>query len=457
MMPLRCTGRYLTHGFFLPGLLFSGLTLYGSVLHALDLSEVVSLAHENDANFQIAHAEYIAAIEARPQSMSVLLPNIDLNIFASDTASETSNSSGGFTNGKSDFSSNGYNLSLTQTLFNKTLFDALDQSEAEVSRALAQFQAAKLRMILRAANAYFEVLAANDNLIFAQSEKQAIARQLEQSTERFNAGLIAITDVKESQAQYDIAIAQEIAAENKLANADEELQVLINTSYERLTPLKKSIPLAMPEPQNMALWQKNATANNLDLRAAYYAVVAATEAVSGSHAGHFPTLNLNLNHGAESSDGSSLGASFGGRDIEDTRLTLQLDIPIYSGGNTSSKHRQAIAGLDKAKAALGNQKRLTIQQTRNAFRGINAAIAQAHAFNKALESTQSATEATQAGFEVGTRTSVDVLFAQRENYRSERDYSRALYDYILNILELKKSSGTLSAADIKQINQWFDH
>lgn len=446
-MLIKCASRYL---------IFC-LATFSTSLHALDLSDVVSLARENDANFQIARTDYVAAAEAEPQNLSALLPLIDLNIYVSDTTSKTSNSSGGFTNGESDFSSSGYNLSLSQTLYNKKLFDALDQSEAEVSQALAEFQAAKLEMIIAAANAYFEVLSAKDNLIFAQSEKHAINRQLEQSTERFNAGMIAITDVKESQAQYDIAVAQEIAAENKLANADEELQILINTPYQRLAALKKTMPLSMPEPDDMEQWQKNASANNLDLRAAHYAVTAAAEAASGSRADHYPTLNLNLNHGTDSSDGSTLSTSFGGRDIEDTRLSLELDIPIYSGGHTSSTHRQSIARLEKAKATLDNQKRLTIQQTRNAFRGINAAIAQVHAFKKALESTQSATEATQAGFEAGTRTSVDVLLAQRGLYKSERDYSRALYDYILNILQLKKSSGTLSESDIEQINQWFEH
>jgi len=431
--------------------------IYSPILFALDLSEVISLAHKNDAGYQIATAEYITVTERQPQSFSVFLPTIDLNIYASDTTSEISNSTVSANNGKSDFSTSGYSLSLNQTLFNKKLFDALDQSEAEIARALASFQAAKLDMIIRTATAYFEVLAAIDNLDFAQSEKNAINRQLEQSTARFNAGLIAITDVKESQAQFDIAVALEIAAENELTNAKEELYVLINSPIDKIAELDQSISLLTPDPEDMEQWQHNATDNNLDLRAAYYAVIAATESVSGTQADHYPTLNLNLVHDNESTDGSPLVSVVGGQDTEDTRLTLNLDIPIYSGGFTNSKHREAIARLDKARATLSNQKRLTIQQTRNAFRGIKAAIAQAHAFKKALESTQSASEATQAGFEVGTRNSVDVLFAQREQNKSKRDYLRALYDYILNVLELKRSAGSLSENDIQQINQWLTH
>ena len=431
------------------------LFLYSPTLCALNLSDVVSLAQKNDASFQIATADYIAVTEKQPQSLSALLPSIDFSLYASDTKSEITNSTVSTNNGKSDFSANGYTLSLTQTLFNKKLFDALDQSEAETSQALASFQAARLEMVIRAATAYFEVLAAKDNLDFTQSEKHAVSQQLEQSTARFNAGLIAITDVKESQAQFDISIALEIAAKNTLENTKEELQILINTPFEQLSVLDKSIALLTPEPENMEQWKNNAIDNNFELRAAYYAVLAATEAASASQSDHYPTLNLNLVHDNESSDGSSLGSVVGGRDTEDTRLSLNLDIPIYSGGLTSSKHRAAVANLDRAKAILSKQKRLTAQQTRNAYRGIKAAIAQAHAFKKALESTQSATEATQAGFEAGSRNSVDVLLAQREQYRSERDYLRTLYDYILNVLELKKSAGTLSDNDIKQINRWL--
>ena len=215
------------------------------------------------------------------------------------------------------------------------------------------------------------------------------------------------------------------------------------------------VGLCLPEPEDMNEWQNQANINNLNLRAATYAVTAANEAVSGNKAAHYPTLNLNLSHGTDSADGSTLG--FGGRDTDDTTITLNLDIPIYSGGLTTSRHREQIAYLDRARATLDNQKRLTALQTRNAYRGIKAAIAQASAFSKALDSTRSASEATQAGFRVGTRTSVDVLLAQREQYKSQRDHLRALYDYILNILELKRSAGTLSEEDVQQINLWFSH
>ena len=269
------------------------LFLYSPSLYALNLSDVVSLAQKNDASFLIATADYIAVTEKQPQSLSALLPSIDFSLYASDTSGEIS-SSGVTTN--NNFSANGYTLSLTQTLFNKKLFDALDQSEAETSQALASFQAARLEMIIRAATAYFEVLAAKDNLDFAQSEKHAVSQQLEQSTARFNAGLIAITDVKESQAQFDISIALEIAAKNSLENTKEELQILINTPFEKLSVLDKSIRLLTPEPEDMEQWQNNAIDNNLELRATYYAVLAATEAASASQSDHYPTLNLNLIH-----------------------------------------------------------------------------------------------------------------------------------------------------------------
>lgn len=430
------------------------LCAHVSMPHALDLSGAVALAHDNDAQYRVARAEYRATLEKYPQSLAGLLPDIQLSLYRSETDSETSNASGGFSDGQSSYSADGYGLSLSQTLYDKQLFDALERSGAEVSRALASFQAARQQMMTRTAKAYFDVLAANDNLVFAQAEKRAIAHQLEQSSERFDAGLIAITDVKESQAQFDIAVAQEIAARNQLADSREALNLLLASPFDALSSLRAEIPL-LPPKEDIEHWQNNASANNLELRSAYYALNAASRSVSAARAGHYPTLELNLRHEADSSDGSSLGSSFGGRDSEDTRLSLELNIPIYSGGLTSSLHREKLAELDRAKAVLDRQKRLTLQQTRNAYRGITAAIAQVNALKKALESTQSATEATRSGFEVGTRTSVDVLLARREQHKSERNYTRALYDYILNVLELKRSAGTLTDEDIHQINRWL--
>jgi len=347
------------------------------------------------------------------------LPNLSASVFTQKNSTETTNATGSFSNGESDFTTDGYRITLTQTLYNQQLLDAMDASEASSAQALAQYEAAKQTLIIRLAQAYFAVLAAQDNVAFAEAEKKANERLLKQNKERFKVGLIAITDVKEAQAKYDSAVAQAIVASNELSNQHEALWFIIKQRPEPLSSLKDSIPLDFPELEDIKSWQDKALANNLNLRAARYAVQAAEENYDLQRAGHYPTLNLSAQHSATSADGSTLG--FGGRDVDDTTIGLSLGIPIFSGGYTSSKIRQGAAELDAAKMLLEKQQRQTIQDMRTAYLGVQAAIVQVEAFKQVLISTESATEATQLGFEVGTRTSFDVLLAQGNLFKSQRD------------------------------------
>ncbi|MCW8831364.1 MAG: TolC family outer membrane protein [Gammaproteobacteria bacterium] len=435
------------------GILICGLGLNTSSALALDLVQALKLAQDNDVVLQAAHAEYLAVTEVESQSTASLLPDVSLSIFAQKNSTEISNATGSYSNSESDFTTDGYTLTLTQSLYNKQLFDAMDESEAFSAQALASFEASKQTLIIRLAQAYFGVLAAQDNVAFAEAEKKANARLLKQNQERFKVGIIAITDVKEAQAKYDSAVAQAIIASNELSNQQEALWFIIKQRPESLSSLKDSIPLDFPELADIKSWQDRALANNLMLRAAHYAVEAAKENYTSQRAGHYPTLNLTAQHSSTSADGSTTG--FGGRDLDDTTIGLSLDIPIYSGGYTSSKIRQSAAELDQAKMLFEKQQRQTIQDMRTAYLGVQAAIAQVEAFKQVLISTESATEATELGFEVGTRTSVDVLLAQGNLFKSQRDYAKARYDFILKLLEIKYAAGLLAPADIQHINQWL--
>lgn len=429
------------------------LGIGSSSVYALDLVQALKLAQQNDMVLRAAQAEYLAVAEIESQSTSALLPSVSLSLFSQKNTTETSNATGVFTDGAADFSSDGYTLTLKQTLYNQQLFDAMDETEAFSAQALASFEAAKQTLIIRLAQAYFGVLAAQDNVAFAEAEKKANARLLNQNQERFKVGLIAITDVKEAQATYDSAVAQSIIASNDLSNQHEALWFIINQRPESLSSLKDSIPLSFPELEDIKTWQDKALANNLNLRASSYALEAAKNNYDSQRSGHYPTLNFSAQHSSTSSDGSTSG--FGARDLDDTSIGLSLDIPIYSGGYTSSKIRQSAAELDQAKMLFEKIQRQTIQEMRVAYLGVPAAIAQVKAFKQVLISTESATEATQLGFEVGTRTSVDVLLAQGNLFKSQRDYAQARYDYILKLLEIKYAAGLLSADDIQHISQWL--
>ncbi len=436
---------------FVITILLAGSLLASVNSHALSLQESFELAQQSDPEIISAKAEYEAAAENIPQARSVLLPQISLDVFVGNSEQITSNASGGFySDGTEDNDSQGYRLTIDQTLYNHQFYKSLDQAKASVAQAAAFYSAQQQQLLVRVAEQYFDVLAAEDSLRFAIAEKKAVAKQLEQTKKRFEVGLIAITDVKEAQAQFDLTAAQEIAARNQLDTSKEVLQVTINQPVDQLSGLNQQFPLDVPSPNNVGEWTRTAEQQNLGIKAASYALEAAQAGKNASRAGHYPSLSLQATQSDSEFDGSS-----GIADQEDTTISINLNIPLYAGGATSSKSRQAGFQLRQAQSNLELQKRLARQQTRSAFLGLNAAIASVKALKQALISNQTAVEATTAGFEVGTRTSVDVLNALRNQYRAERDYAQSRYDYLINRLKLKQAAGVLDKADIETINQWF--
>ena len=432
-------------------LLCAGLT---PVAHALDLNEALARAERYDATLSAALANYMAAEETYPQSRAAMLPDIRANAYYRDSSTKIEKSST-IPDGTTDYSADGYSLTLNQPIFNKTLWDNMDQSKALVAKAAADYEVAKQDLIIRVAKAYFNVLGAQDNLAFTRAEKDAISRQLEQSKERFNVGLIAITDVQESQASYDTAVANEIVAKNDLANSIEALRVLIGNQVSDIAPLAEEFPLLAPDPEDINEWQNRALQQNIGLRSSKYALDAAREAYNSSKGGHYPTLTFSAAYSFDSSDGNAYSI-IGGNDQTDTHLMLNLDVPIYQGGGTSSKVRQSASLVSAAQASVDQQMRNTIQEVRTAYLGVTASISSVKAFKQALISAKTSVEATEAGFEAGTRTSVDVLLVQGRQYESERNYARARYNYLLTLLELQRATGSLSRENIQQINDWLN-
>lgn len=423
-------------------------------ISALDLSETMDLAQQYDTTFQAAYANYLATIEASSLSTAAILPQIGFNAFYQQGRTE-SDKTGVVT--ESDNNNDGYSLNLNQVIFDKSVFDNLDQGDAIAAKAVADLESAKQDTIVRVATAYFNVLTAIDTLETAGAEKKAIGQQLEQSKERFNVGLSAITDVKEQQASYDISVADEIIAINNLSNTREALRVIINVYPDNLEITKPKFPLAIPEPMDIDAWQEKALQGNFALLATKYSVDAAQSAYDGSKGGHYPTLGLNASYGIVNSEARDIGlpgdAVLPASENTDAKIILSLDIPIYSGGFTSSTVRQKLSQLNQAKALQEQEKRRTIALARSAYLSLEADIAQVKARYQAVISTQTSLDATLAGYDAGTRTSVDVLISQRLLYSSQRDYSVARHTYITDSLELKRVAGTLMIADVDEINK----
>jgi outer membrane protein len=430
--------------------------IFSSGIHALDLKEALERAEQYDATLRGALADYMAAEELYPQSRANLLPELTAGGFYQRNDTSRERSTGDIPDVDSNFTNKGYDVTLNQVLFNKAFWDAMEQSEALVAQAAASYEVAKQDLIIRTAQAYFNVLGAQDNVAFTKAEKEAIGRQLEQSQERFNVGLIAITDVRESQASYDNAVANEIVARNTLRNNIEALRVIIGDPIDELVPLAEKFPLLLPEPNDISLWQDKALEGNLNIKASRYAHTAAKENYEASRAGHYPVLNLQAAHTFDSSDGSSFSNQFGGADNTANTIGAQLAIPIYQGGSVNSRTRQANAEVWSAQAAVDQAIRTTIQQLRDAYLGVEASVSSVQAFYQALVSAKTSVEATEAGFEAGTRTSVDVLLVQGRQYEAERNYARSRYDYLLVLLQLQRAAGSLTREDVWQINEWLE-
>jgi len=426
-------------------------------VYALDSIDLVGAFRQgiiNDPIFLSAGAANRAAQELIPQAEAALLPEV--NMSSALRANARRDYRAGFSSRSSPkrdtFFTGNLTLNLTHPIYRQDLRIQVNQANTQVARADAQFAFSLQDLIVRVADRYFGVLAADDALEFAQAEKTAIEQQLTQSQQRFEVGLIAITDVEEARAGFDLATAQVIAAENNIAGAYEALREVTGTYQRALWQLGEDMPpLVVPQPNNIDAWTETALEQNRELEAARLQVANQRDEIRRVEAGHLPTVNVvgssgvNFQSGNASSNSRRWDSSFG----------LQLNLPIYRGGLVLSQSRGAQHQHQQALEDQEQQRRATQRLARDSFRGVLSGISQVKALKQAVKSANSALEAIEAGFQVGTRTSVDVLNAQRELFRTQRDYSQARYDYILNILRLKQAAGTLAPPDLVQVNDWL--
>jgi outer membrane protein len=429
--------------------------LLAPLCHAEDLLAVYQQAVQNDAQLLAAVAARDAARELKPQALSFVLPNIQTsaettkNTLRTDPTSPSSFMPGG----RKNFNSHYWQVQLVQPLFNWQLIAGLGQADALVRQANNQYSYAEQELMYRTADRYFGVLSANDNLTFAEAEKAAIGRQLEQAKQRFEVGLIAVTDIHDAQARYDLTVAQEIDARKQVANALEALREVTGTGYENLTPLTEKLPLEPPADPDAESWVKQGVEQNPLVLAAIESANAAKKEIERQRAGHYPTLDATATYLDSSYNSSRQGAGYDG---EDTIYGLQLKLPIFEGGRTNSLVRQAQKQFMEAQQRLEQQRRATVRDTRDAFLGVNVSISRVKAFMQAVVSNQSALEATELGYRVGTRTSVDVLDAERALYGAKRDLAAARYDYVLNVLRLEQAAGKLGQDDLVRVNGWLE-
>lgn len=418
---------------------------------AEDLLTVYQQALLNDTVVLKAQAQYDIVKEDIGQARSALLPQI--NAFSSYTDGENDsldpNDDGTFTTLTSEFNSLGYGASLNMQLYHHDSWLRLNIAEKSAHQSDLTYQVAKQDLIVRVAQAYFALLSTKDDLVFAQAEKAAIARQLEQTKQRFSVGLTAITDVYEAQAQYDTSVTQEIRAKNAIFSAEEELRVITNTYPDNINILNTDrFSTTTPTPNSADEWQKTAEAKNLDLIAAKVGIDISKQNIDAARAGHYPTLDFGATY--NNADGERNGIDTPA--LNDYSVGVTLNVPIYSGGAIESSVRQAQSRFVLASQDLMQTHRAVVRTTRNAYNTVVTTMSSIKAFEQSVLSATKALEATEAGFEVGTRTIVDVLDSTRNLYNAKRNLSSTRYSYIQNVLLLKRAGGTITDQDIIAIN-----
>lgn len=425
-------------------------SIFNPVL-AFSLMDVYMLAKQQDADIHAAESRFNAEAQARPIARANILPQASLSANTTDVSQETDGATFGVEGTDVDFNDHGYTLNITQALYHHDYYVQLRQAKSSVARASIDLDASYQDLITRTADAYFNVLAEQDNLNFRQSEIEAIERQLEQAKKRFEVGLIAITDVKEAQASYDLAVASEIESQNALEIAKDSLEVIIAERASKLNPLSDRMQLITPDPNDVDEWINKALNENLSLLSSEYTRKIAQQEVKLQQSQHYPKLDIVATH----TDADTGGLS-GNRESEDSRIGLELSFPILEGGRTYYRTKEAHYRAELSTNEHEKVRRETIKNTRDAYLNVISGISRVKALARALESTEAAASAAEAGFQVGTRTSVDVLLSLQETFRAKRDYSRARYDYLLNTLNLKQAVGTLSVDDLVQIDGWLN-
>lgn len=419
---------------------------------ATDLLQMYQEALTQDATLQSAKSAQIAGQEALPQGRALLLPSVNLSANSQYNDIDTQfRSASVFASARRKYNSNGYNVNLTQPLYRPINFAQYEQAKFSVEQSDALYAAAQQDLIIRVSQAYFDVLLSQYNVTLSQAQKEAISEQLAQAKRTFEVGTTTITDTHEAQARYDLTVAQEIAAQNDLEIRQNALLQIIGRLPGDLVAVRGDVPLVAPEPSSMDAWVEKALAKNAEVVIARAALEIATEEVKKARGGHLPTVDLFATYG-ESGVG---GGTAGGSDQTSRIIGVQLSLPLFQGGATSSKVRQAVANRERARQDLEVTQRRVAQTARQAYLGVTSGIAQVKALQQAVISNQSSFDSTKLGLEVGVRTSVDLLNARQQVFSARRDLAQALYNYILSRLRLSAAGGVLTVADVQQVNDWL--
>lgn len=410
--------------------------------------EIYKLALANDPDYKITTFNQQASHEIKSQSVAQMLPRIGANISSNFNHFDTNKAFYLGTDVK-NYWDHSFGVSIRQPIFNWGHWIQLEQADLKIAQAEAENRAKYQALITRTVTAYFNVLAAQDTLEFSQAEKKAIQKQLERAIARYDVGRASRPDVYEAQAAYDRSLASEIAAQNQVDNAKEALREIIGNYPVELKPLQPAIPLGNPVPEAIVEWADNAEVHNYSVIAQINKTEFTRKTIDLQQSRHLPTLDLTAQFRISDSN-----AQFGFRGDE-FAFGLQINIPIFEGGATESRIRQAQYDYEASKEELIKITRSIDRSVKDSYRGVLASIGKVNALEMTTRSAELAVQAAEVGFSSGVRNMVDVLTEQRDLYKAKSDYAKSRYDYLINSIKLKEAVGGLNEEDIEMLNGYL--
>ncbi len=446
------------------------LLAFSATAAAEDLLTVYDTALQNDPQIREANANRLAARESRPQAWANVLPSLNGSAARTRTWADGTGTSGfvinntvtnNITGGTGVTDTDSWRLDLRQNVFSWSFWQQIKSASHEVAQAESDFRVQEQNLAQRVAQQYFNVLNAQDNVTAQEAARDAFARQLDQAEKRFEVGLIAITDVQEARAARDRTAADVISAKRSLASAQEQLRATTGSKYNVLNSPDDTLPLLTPEPATEEEWVNMSMEQNATLMSSRLAADIARDQVGIAFGGHLPTVDLVAGRTYTDSDGFRIvpppvnstttqqSTNYG------KSISLQISVPLFSGGATQSRVRESQYRWIAARERLERTSRDTERQARDAYLGVISEISRVQALKQALESSQTALRATEAGYEVGTRTSVDVLDARRQLIANQTSYSQSRYTYLNNLIQLRLASGDLDRGTIAEVNKWL--
>lgn len=421
---------------------------------AEDLLAVYQRAVENDPSLRGAHFLHQAAGETVKEARAGLLPEASFDAERIETEQDIKSSDNSvFAQGNTDFPTDTYTLTISQPLLDWAAYVGYKQSKADLLRADAEYLGAQQDLMLQVAERYLSVLAGEDELRFVRAEKAAVARQLKQAKERLGSGMARITDLHDARSRFASVETDEIEAQNELDDRIQALAELTGPRSGDLAKLAETIDLVRPDPESADNWIQSALDQNPRIALQKHSVEVARQEMRRQKAGHYPTLDLTYRMNNRDTDGTLFG---GGSEVETTDISLLLNVPIYQGGITSARTKEAAYLYQQAREDLTKEQRAIERETRGAYRGVLSSISRVRSARQFVTSQQLALEARQESLKSGLETAISVLDAERDLYSAKRDYAQARYDYVIDSLRLKHAVGTLQQGDIQAVNSWFD-